>query len=89
MCYGDYKGIKELNIFLRYVCARVKEKYREETYRIFISESLRLLPQGKILKNSYLDMFDKKQVETRSGKEVAEEVAQKIGIHIDWGGESE
>lgn len=65
--------------------ARINEYNREETYRIFVTESLRFAPQDKVLNKSYLELLKPQQIETRSGKEVAEEVAEKLGTKIDWG----
>lgn len=85
LCYGDYRGKKELKIFLRYVNARAEQRSREETYRIFLTESLRMLPQGKWFTKSYIESLKPEKVETRTGKEVADEAAKKIGFNIDWG----
>lgn len=65
--------------------ARINEYNREETYRIFVTESLRFAPQDKVLNKSYLELLKPQKIETRSGKEVAEEVAEKLGTKIDWG----
>lgn len=65
--------------------ARIEEYHREETYRIFVTESLRFAPQGKILNKSYIELLKPQEVETRTGIEVAEEVAEKLGTKIDWG----
>ena len=65
--------------------ARINEYNREETYRIFVTESLRFAPQDKVLNKSYLELLKHEKVETRSGIEVAEEVAKKLGTKIDWG----
>lgn len=75
---------------MRYVDARAKKEYREETYRIFMSEQLRLLPKLASLKTSYLDVIKREGIkkETRTGREVAEDAAATMGIKIDWGGET-
>ena len=65
--------------------ARINEYNREETYRIFVTESLRFAPQDKVLNKSYLELLKHEKVETRTGIEVAEEVAEKLGTKIDWG----
>lgn len=65
--------------------ARINEYNREETYRIFVTESLRFAPQDKVLNKSYLELLKPQKIETRSGKEVADEVAEKLGTKIDWG----
>ena len=70
---------------MRYVKARIEEYHREETYRFFVTESLRLAPQGKVINKSYVELLKPQTVETRTGKEVADEVAEKLGTKIDWG----
>lgn len=65
--------------------ARINEYNREETYRIFVTESLRFAPQDKVLNKSYVELLKPQKIETRTGKEVAEEVAEKLGTKIDWG----
>ena len=65
--------------------ARINEYNREETYRIFVTESLRFAPQDKVLNKSYLELLKPQKIETRSGIEIAEEVAEKLGTKIDWG----
>ena len=65
--------------------ARINEYNREETYRIFVTESLRFAPQDKVLNKSYLELLKHEKVETRSGIEVAEKVAEKLGTKINWG----
>ena len=85
MCYGDYTGKQDLEIFLRSVKARAEQISREEAYRICVTESLRIIPQQRWFTKSYLELLKPQQIETRSGKEVAEEVAEKLGTKIDWG----
>ena len=65
--------------------ARIEEYHREETYRIFVTESLRFAPRGKILNKSYAELLKPQKVETRTGKEISEKVAEKLGTKIDWG----
>lgn len=85
ICYGEYRGKRELKLFLRYVKARIEEYNREETYRFFVTESLRFAPQGKVINKSYFELLKPQKIETRSGKEVSEKVAEKLGTKIDWG----
>lgn len=75
---------------MRYVYARAKKEYRDEAYRIYISESLRLLPQNKIFKFSYSEIVKGESempnaTETKISDEALEEAAKKIGIKINWG----
>ena len=70
---------------MRYVKARAEQISREEAYRIFVTESLKIIPKGKVFNKAYDELLKPQPVETRTGKEVAEEVAEKLGFKIDWG----
>ena len=80
LSYGEYRGKREIKPFLRYVEARIDENNREEAYRLFISESVRLAPQGKYITKSYSDIFEQRQIETRSGDEIAMDVITNAGL---------
>ena len=70
---------------MRYVNARADEQSREETYRIFVTESLRMLPQQKYIGKSYIELFMPAKVETRTGEQVADDVAKNLNTFVDWG----
>lgn len=70
---------------MRYVNARADEQSREETYRLFVTESLRMLPQQKYIEKSYIELLKPVKVETRTGEQVADEVAKKFNTFVDWG----
>lgn len=67
--------------FMRYVAARFNEKQRDIAYRIFVTESLKLIPQKKYLTVSYENTIRKRIKETnKSGDEIAIEVMRKNGL---------
>ena len=70
---------------MRYVNARADEQNREETYRLFVTESLRMLPQQKYFGKSYIEFLKPVKVETRTGEQVADEVAKNLNTFVDWG----
>jgi hypothetical protein len=70
---------------MRYVNARADEQSREETYRIFVTESLRMLPQQKYIGKSYIELLKPVKVETRTGEQVADDVAKNLNTFVDWG----
>lgn len=70
---------------MRYVNARADEQSREETYRLFVTESLRMLPQNKYIGKSYIELLKPVKVETRTGEQVADEVAENLNTFVDWG----
>lgn len=70
---------------MRYVNARADEQSREQTYRIFVTESLRMLPQQKYIGKSYIELLKPVKVETRTGEQVADDVAKNLNTFVDWG----
>lgn len=70
---------------MRYVNARADEQSREQTYRIFVTESLRMLPQQKYIAKSYIELLKPVKVETRTGEQVADDVAKNLNTFVDWG----
>mgnify|MGYP003297660114 CR=1 FL=1 len=66
---------------MRYVEARLDDTTREEAYRFFVTESLRLAPQNKYITKSYHDMVNKPvKADNRTGDEIAADVILKAGL---------
>lgn len=61
--------------FMRYAKARLEQERREFAYRIFITDCL-----GHIigLKTRWVDMINKKPVETRSAGEIIDNLKTKL-----------
>ena len=70
---------------MKYVSSRAEQIHREEVYRLMMTESLRILPEGKHITKPYLELLKPREVDTRTGEQVAEEVAEKMGTKVDWG----
>lgn len=70
---------------MKYVSSRAEQIRREEVYRIMMTESLRILPEGKHITKPYLELLKPQEVDTRTGEQVAEEAAKKMGTKVDWG----
>lgn len=68
---------------MRYVEARIDEYNREEAYRIYVSKSLQLAPQGKWLTSSYVDILKPQEVDTRSGDEVIVDIMKRAGLKFE------
>lgn len=58
----------------------MEEFHREETYRIFVSESLRLAPQHKCLAKKYTDFLKPQKIDNRSGEQIASDVMKNAGL---------
>ena len=71
--------------FVKYVSSRAEQIHREEVYRIMMTESLRRLPEGKRITKPYFELLKPQEVDTRTGEQVAEEAASRMGTKVDWG----
>ena len=82
LCYGEYRGKRELKPFLRYVEARLDEHDREEAYRIYVTKSLQLAPQNKYVTVSFEECLKPRKVETRSGEQIAADIIKHAGLNF-------
>lgn len=68
---------------MRYVSARVDEYKRDEAYRIFVTESLRLAPQQKYISKSLTDFIEPKVESKKTCEEIVTDVMQKAGLRFE------
>lgn len=59
--------------------ARLDQENRDEAYRVFVTESLKLIPQNKYLTARYDDVL-KQKVENKTGEEIAIDVIKRAGL---------
>ena len=62
--------------------ARIEEDYREMTYRIYVTDSLQYIPQGKYTTVRFYDMIYPKPEDNRSAEEIAADVIAKAGLIV-------
>lgn len=60
---------------MRYVIARFKQEYREDAYRIYVTDSLKLI--GRI-DQRYYDFIKPEPVETRTADEIISNIKGKL-----------
>lgn len=65
---------------MRYVEARITEYIREETYRIYITRSLQLAPQGKNIVPTYTDLLKPSKEKPINGDEVVIDIMTRAGL---------
>lgn len=77
MSIGEYRGIKDYEIFMRYVRTRYIQSQRELAYRIFVTDELQALMKasGIDLKTRYIDFIENmdKPQDNRTADEIAED----------------
>ena len=67
---------------MRYVLARIDKENREESYRIYITDSLYQQAQGMRLTSRYYDLMNPVPEDKRTGDEIAADVIKKCGLNI-------
>ena len=89
LCLGEYRGIKTIKAFMRYAVARYQSQQRDLAYRIYVAECLRMVTENtaKISNGSYTvakfeDILNPKQVENRTGEEIAADIIKLAGIEV-------
>ena len=70
---------------MRYVLARIEENNRDEAYRLFVTESLRLAPEHKALTISYPEFMDrlKNPPKEEKAEDIINDVMQKAGLRFE------
>ena len=62
--------------------ACLEDEKHEKAYRIYVTEALRGIPQGKYSQKSFCDIINEVETEeaAKSGDEIAVEVMRKAGL---------
>ena len=60
--------------------AKCEQDDEERSFRLYMTEIVRLYGENKTLTKSWLDIIDPKPVDNRSGDEIAVQVVQDTGL---------
>ena len=77
LCLGEYRGRLKVKDIMRYVVARVRKKWYDEAYRVYISDSLRIITR---VDERYADMvgITSRAKDTRTADEVISSVKGRL-----------
>ena len=74
---------------MRYAMARYQSQQRDLAYRIYVTDCLRIISENtaKIGNGSYItakfaDIINPKQVDNRTGEEIAADIIKQAGIEV-------
>lgn len=67
---------------MRYLIARMKKDKRDESYRIYITDSLYYNGQNKTISKRYIDLVNAKPVEERPAEEIIDDVINRVGLSV-------
>ena len=64
--------------------ARWRERDEREAFRVYLSESVRLMAQGKWLKEPFLSIVNggSEAEDTRGGDEIAADIIERMGLKV-------
>lgn len=67
--------------------ARWRERDEREAFRVYLSESVRLMAQGKWIKEPFLSVVNggaggSEAEDTRSGDEIAADIIERMGLRV-------
>lgn len=65
---------------MRYIEARIDDFKREEMYRIFISETLRIAPEGKHITKTWSEFINQTEQEPVDAEEIINDVMLNAGL---------
>ena len=63
---------------MHYVRAKCEQDDEERSFRLYMTEIVRLRGEGKTLTKSWLDIIDPKPVDNRSGDEIAVDFVRRM-----------
>ena len=65
---------------MRYIEARIDDFKRDEMYRIFISETLRIAPEGKHITKTWSEFINQTEQEPVDAEEIINDVMLNAGL---------
>ena len=74
---------------MRYAMARYQSQERYFAYRIYVTDCLRIISEntakmcgGSYMKAKLADIINPKQVDNRTGEEIAADIIKRAGIEV-------
>ena len=74
---------------MRYAMARYQSQQRDLAYRIYVTDCLRIISEntakmggGSYITAKFADIINPKQVDKRTGEEIAADIIKQAGIEV-------
>ena len=83
MALGDYRGPSSWAVFVRYLVAKFKERTIELSYRTYVTDMLRNIPQMTYLSARWVDVVGlsaRGRERERSAEEIVDHVLAGLGV---------
>ena len=74
---GSYVGPKRASTFVRYMSSTLEREREDMSFRVYVTESLRLRGENRYISVSWYDMLSKEQ-DDRTAEEIVDDVASSL-----------
>lgn len=81
LCYGEYRGKRELKRFIEYVKAKIDAEYGSLVYRIYVTDLLKGIHRGlggEVSMRYYDMVFKSGKEERRTADEIVSGIRNKL-----------
>ena len=79
LALGEYRGPMRLGTFLHYLRARYNSAIIEASYRYYVTDSLRLVPQGMYFTTKWRDLVEGRGIgPERTAEEIIDDVIARL-----------
>lgn len=80
LCYGEYRGQRNLGNFLKYVRAKIREKSEELSFKVYVTDSLKGIfkSMGGEVNMRYYDVISETKTEERTADEIVKGIRDKL-----------
>lgn len=75
---GEYSGPPIAKMVVRYLAARVRAMLMDRSYRIYVTDSLRLIPQMASLTQRWADVTSEDREPERTAEEIVDDVVARL-----------
>lgn len=76
--FGEYQGPPSARVFVRYVVARSLRDAEELSYRAYVTDQLRLIPQMMYMSTRWYDVVHGREEDRRTVDEIADDVLARF-----------
>ena len=78
MALGNYRGPSSYRCFVRYVTATFEHEMREQSYKIYVTDMLRNIPQMVYLTYRWADTLKSNGTEEKTAEEIVDGVIASL-----------
>ena len=75
---GEYRGQSSVKAFVRYLQARYNREIIDRSYKYYVTDSLRLMPQMMYLSDTWRSLVDGTRKPDRSAEEIIDDIASRL-----------